>query len=128
MKHYHWQALTFQGETLEGTDEMPNQGVRDATRMLRLDMNNYPVSQLVCLPYGAELIFFRSVEIQTDAATRKRIGRIETYHLGWELGGKKTVCEFGFFMSPVKWWRRLLLREQPEVKPFATMKDFDGRK
>lgn len=128
MKHYHWIVLTSKNEPIEGTDEMPNQGVRDATRVMRLDMKRFPVAQLVCLPNGADLIFFRSVEIQVDSATGKRVGVLETYHLGWNLGGKKTVCEFGFFMDEVKWWRRVLLGEKPKVKPYSTMKDFDGKK
>ena len=128
MKHYHWTVLTSKNETIEGTDDMPNPGVRDAAAMMRLDMKGYPVSQLVCLPVGADLIFFRSVEIPKDTATGRVLGRIVTYHLGWNLGGKKTVCEFGFSANKVKWWRRVFMREKPEVKPFATMKDFDGKK
>lgn len=128
MRHFKWTILTHQDETLRGTDEMPNQGVRDATRAMRLEVKGYPVVQLVCLPHGAELIFHRSTEIPTDAATGRCAGRIVTYHLGWNYGGRKSVTELGYFADPVKRWRRLLLREKPTIKPFATMKDFDGRK
>ena len=128
MKHFKWQVLTFQGAKLEGVDDMPNQGVRDATHIFRLEVKGYPVVQLVCVPHGADLIFHRSTEIPTDANTGRCAGRIVTYHVGWNYGGRKCVTELGYFADPVKLWRRLLLREKPTIKPFATMKDDDGRK